>query len=466
MLNHPVARRAVGILLIAFALALAGASFVSWQADSAAEAADWPRAIAWRPDVALYHLRLGELNIATNPPLADRELTRSLQLDPDNPVTAADLATVEIALRRHPQASQLTQRMSATTNFDERWREANLRLMKHDLPGFWDETQQACAVADRDDVFASVVSRALTVSNFDFSRLYTVLPHGNDHAAEAFLDAAVEYRQLKSGQEKPVPPEILGFRWLRHLPPAADEYAQREREAAAEKYLRDLLLHSPEAVPEVWRAGRAAGLFHGAPLSLEGELITAGSFPHPIPTEEFPPPVAGDRTRIFGWLRDDSGRVLVNTVMTGEARYPTGLALTFDGNENDQAKLTHQWFVARPGTAVILSAVARSLSARPSDGVLLVLRNRYGSEIGRLALAAPSDWQRSQTRLVLPPLPAAPPRRPDGSQPDPLTPSPIEAYQLSVEYERPLGALPLHNVVAVSRVSLQTAPGGTAAEGL
>jgi len=460
MLNQPRIRRAVGILLIAFALALAGASFVSWQADSAAEAGDWARAIAWRPDVALYHLRLGELNIATNPPLADRELTRSLQLDPYNPVTAADLATVEISLRRHPQASRLTQRMASTTSFDERWREANLRLMRHDLAGFWTETQLACAVADRDDVFASVVSRALTVSNYDFTRLYAVLPHGNDHAAEAFLDAAVEYRQLKSGGENPVPAEILGFRWLQHLPPAADAYAQREREEAAEKYLRDLLLHSPEAVPEVWRAGRAAGLFHGAPLARSGELVTAGSFPHPVPTEAFPPPVAGSRTRIFGWLRDDSGRVLVDTVVTGDSAYPTALALTFDGDENDQVKLAHQWFVARPGTSVVLSAVARSLRPQPSGGVLLILRDRYGSERGRLALAAPADWQRSQTSLVLPPLPVTPPRQPDGSRPDRLTPAPLEAYELCLEYQRPLGALPLHNEVAVTRVSLHTAAEG------
>lgn len=463
MLNQPRVRIAAGIVLIVFALVLAGAAFVSWQADSAAEAGDWPRAIAWRPDVALYHLRLGELNMATNPPLADRELTRSLQLDPYNPVTAADLATVEISLRRHPQASQLTQRMSATTSFDERWREANLRLMKHDLPGFWDGMQQACAVADRDDIFASVVSRALTVSDYDFSRLYAVLPRGNEHAAEAFLDAAVEYRQLKSGQEKPVPPEVLGFRWLRELPATADTYAQREREAAAEKYLRDLLQHSPEAAPEVWREGRAAGLFHGAPLQAHGEMITDGSFPHPIPTKEFPPPVAGARTRIFDWLRDDSGRVLVNTVVTGDARYPTALALTFDGDEYDQAKLVHQWFVAPPRTAVMLSAVARSLHAQPSAGVLLILRNRYGSEIGRLALTAPAAWQQSQTSLVLPPLPASPPRHPDGSQPQRLMPSPLEAYRISVEYERPLGALPLNNVIAVTAVSLHNAPaaGGT-----
>lgn len=460
MLNHPFARRPAGILLIVFALALAGTAFVSWQADSAAEAGNWPRAIAWRPGVALYHLRLGEQNIAYDSPLAGREFVRSLQLDPYNPVAAADLATVEISLRRHPQASRLTQRMASTTSFDERWREANLRLMKHDLPGFWAEMQRACAIADRDDVFASVVSRALTVSDYDFSRLYATLPRGNDHAAEAFLDAAVEYRQLKSGQEKPVAPEILGFRWLRHLPATADAYVRREREAAAEKYLRDLLLHSPEAVPDVWRAGRAAGLFHGVPLPENGELITDGSFPHPIPTEEFPPPQAGGLTRIFAWLRDDSGRVLVNTVTTGDPHYPTAVALTFDGDENDQVKLAHRWFVARPGTTLTLSAIARSLRAQPSGGVLLILRDRYGSERGRLALAAPAAWQRSQTSLVLPSLPSVPPRRPDGSQPGRLTPAPLEAYRLSLEYQRPLGALPLNNVVAVTSVSLHTAAGG------
>lgn len=453
MIHHRSFRILLGIVIIVLAVVVSMVAFASWQADSAAEAANWTRAISWRPDIALYHMRWAEVNLATNPPLADKELRISLKEDPYSPVAAADLATVELSLKLQAQAHALTRQMANTSSFDERWRYANMYLLQNNLDGFFEQTRRACEIADR-NVFASVIARALTASQYDFQRVYAVLPHDNDWAAEAFLDAGSEYRQ-KIGQEAQVPAEPLGYRWLLSLKPTSDQYAQRLREVQAERYLNDVMHHSPGDAPEIWREGLKAGLFHGPPMHLSGQLIAGGSFPHPIPTMEFPEPTAFSPTRLFGWIRDDSGRILASTVYTGDKRYPTGLALTCDGDEADDLKVTHQAFLARPGSTAVLSVVARSLRSHPSGGILLIVRNRYGSNVAQLAVAAPDQWQRSSETLVLPALPATSPVTPKGVVQKPLTPAAIELYELTIEYHRPVGALPLNNVIAVTDVSLK-----------
>ncbi|MHB8734088.1 MAG: hypothetical protein ACYC6M_02185 [Terriglobales bacterium] len=432
----PIRRRVLaGTLSIVVGLGLA-LTVCTAAADWEAGLAHYDWAVRWRPDIAAYHRRFGEMILMDNPELAREEFLRAQQLDPNDVLTRADLSAVEMGTDRNaPAFSRNASGSSINPLFYSHWRYANMVLTRGDLEGFWRETAIAGRLVKEADVFPSIIVRALSASGDDFKRLYQVLPRESALAAEAFCNAAWEKQRSDQIQR--------GLSWLTSLPSPPNPEDRKARTAIVAHFLLYQLQNEPENVAATWAEGVHAGLLKGAlPMTPDNQIVD-GEFPagsvvsllHPNSSTHDAP---------FAWTAGSEENLGIQTVATHDATWPTALSLQLDGDEGDSLLLAQQWLLAHPGQRYRLEGVAREQFADPAQGLQLWLSDRFGQVLSRLPLATPVAWAHSQIELTLP-LP------PNAHHP--------ESYRAALYYVRTLGEAPAQNTFWVARVALVPLPG-------
>ena len=431
----PGRRRLLALTLGVFVVLGLGLSVCTAAADWEAGRTQYSWAVRWRPDVASYHRRYGEMILMDNPELALREFLRAQQLDPNDTLTRADLSAVEMGTDRNaPAFRRNASGSSINPLFYSHWRYANMMLTQGDLESFWRETAMAGGLVKDADVFPSIIVRALSASHDDFTRLYEVLPKESPLAAEAFCNAA---------WEKQRPDQIrLGLQWLTRLHPPITPEDRNARTAVLAHFLQYQLANQPESVTQTWDEGVHAGLLKGDLPGPTGNRIVDGDFPAGSVISQLHP-ISSTHDAPFAWTAGSEENLGIQVVVTHDSQWPTVLSLQLDGDEGSGLLLAQQWFLASPGQRYRLEAVARTQFDGPATGLQLWLLDRLGQVLTQLPLNTPGTWAHSQLDLTL----AAPPtaRHP-------------EAYRVELHYVRTLGESPVENTFWVGRVALQPLP--------
>jgi len=421
-------RLAATVVLLAALLGLA-ANFIVWRADAADRRGAYATAVGWRPSVPIYHRHWGEALLLRSPRQAEAQLLIAQKLDPLDPLTVADLTTVELALGNWPRALALNQNRPGLPSFPDYWRLANLYLSRGDLPGFWRQLQVAARLAPQQD-FPGIFGRALTATRWDFSQLESALPHDSNNAAISCLRAAVEHSDVRAA--------AAAADWLTRLPP--DPAFAAERQNVLADWLAAVWHQWPEQAISAPALRAEAELMPGLRKSTAPPFLADADF-DPAVTSRLPRPASDPVSPLravlaWGWPAVPGLRA--GAVETGDATHPTAAELRLDGTQPDDADLAQQVLIVPAGAALRLHAWSRSLADVPARDLSLALRNADGTPVASLPLAANPSWQSAQTSLT---LPAAPDR--------------LRTLRLVIHLHRPLGERAFQGAILVTGVGVQ-----------
>jgi hypothetical protein len=427
-------QRVIGAGAIALAAMGAAATGVMWRADAAAEAGAYAVAAAWRPGVPLYHRELGESLLLRSPRQALAQLQIAARLDANDPLTQAELTTVELALGEPRRAAAVAAAAQGhAPGFGAAWRLANLDLARRDWAGFWRQTGRAARWAQAGD-FPPLESRALTASGYAFGALRAVLPSESAPAASALLEAALAHGDAAAAAG--------AAHWLLGLRPAAPADLSQRRQALLD-WVTTAWQRWPAQATAAWEAVRAGGLLPFAAKRPRAPYLDDGDF-NPLRQEQAervaPDPASALRA-IVGWGWPGATGVRCYQVLTADAAHPSAAELAFDGDESDGVMLAQQWLLARPGATLTVTAWRRALAGAHGDGLSLQLTTPRGAVLGDLPLPLTGAWERAQAQFALPPAAAG-----SGG---------VATYQLELHYRRPNGALPLHLDALVSGITVR-----------
>ncbi len=410
-------------------LGMAGTG-VEWRAEAAARGGEFARAAAWRPDVAAYHRQWAETLLLRSPRQAEQQLLVARRLDPDDPLTTPDLTMAELSLGQWRQAvATVADTRDRSRQFSHWWLLANLYLAHQDVDAFFRNARLAASAAP-EPALAPVISRALTASGGNFGRVRQMLPASSSAAAGDLLLAAVAAGNATAARG--------AAQWMASLPapPQAAGVALRQR--AANNYLVASWRRWPQQAANAWSQLAGAGLLPAPAKAAGAPYLRDGSF-EPALTARIAgrAPVAdSDLRAVLGWRWSNAPGTRWNAVEAGGAGHATAAEVALDGSQPEGCDLLRQWLLASGGARIEVRALLRNLTARPEQGLSLRLERLDGTVVGEAPLRLAATWQTSAAPLAVP-----------GAG--------VEAFQLVLHYQRPLGELPMQTRFLITGVELQ-----------
>lgn len=426
----PWRRGLVAVPMLGFVGLALHSALLQWRYQAAAAAGNLEAAAAAWPAQSAAWRGIAEQLVLTDPKRAAAAGRHAVADDPQYWENWASLAAAQYDVGDVTGARvSMANMVRHARGYFAHWRYANLLLLMGDRVGFWENATIAVAFLPSDQ-FDDAFSQLLAVDGGDYHALATLMEKAQSRSPDPDQRAAlgVEFFGwlVAHGQSQ------LAAPWWRQVLHAASSSVNRSAlQSAGWQYLQLLLGESSEdstaAVEQAWREGLGAGLFDSRLGPTPGNLVSNPDFAAALDAG----PLEWRSCRgCAPWISR-----LGDNAQQGALEAPA-LSLAFHGDSADQVGLLSETLLVRPRTRYQLQFRSRAAAGLAGSGVYVDIA-QSGQVLVRVPAQLEVGWRKVQAVFAT------------GADSSPAL--------LRIEYERPLGQLPLSGHVELSGFSLAPA---------